>query len=284
MEHDLSITPDILRLIKDALAEDIGSGDITTLCTVAADHRSEGIILAKSDTVVTGLPLVPLILEAAGGGVSLTLSASDGMRVNAGVIIARLSGSTRTLLAAERVILNLMQRLSGIATLTSRYVDAVSGLPVKILDTRKTTPGLRALEKYAVRVGGGHNHRFGLFDAVLIKDNHITASGGVAEAIRRAKSCAPHMLRIEVEVATLDQLREALDCGADVIMLDNMSLEAMRGAVKIAARRVPLEASGNVTLSTVRAIAETGVDYISAGSLTHSAPAADISLKIRCTV
>jgi nicotinate-nucleotide pyrophosphorylase (carboxylating) len=281
LEHDLPITPEILRLIKNALAEDIGSGDITTRCTIPADHRSEGTILAKSDAVVAGLPLVPFVLEAAGGDVSLTLSASDGMRVTAGEIIARLSGNTRTLLAAERVILNLMQRLSGIATLTGRYVDAVLGLPVKILDTRKTTPGLRALEKYAVRVGGGHNHRFGLFDAVLIKDNHITASGGVAEAIRRAKSCAPHMLKIEVEVGTLDQLRVALDCGADVIMLDNMSAETMREAVKIAAGRVPLEASGNVTLSTVRAIAETGVDYISAGSLTHSASAADISLKIK---
>ena len=281
MEHDLPITPEILRLIKNALAEDIGSGDITTRCTIPADHRSEGTILAKSDAVVAGLPLVPFVLEAAGGDVSLTLSASDGMRVTAGEIIARLSGNTRTLLAAERVILNLMQRLSGIATLTGLYVDAVLGLPVKILDTRKTTPGLRALEKYAVRVGGGRNHRFGLFDAVLIKDNHITASGGVAEAIRLAKSCAPHMLKVEVEVGTLDQLRVALDCGADVIMLDNMSAETMREAVKIAAGRVPLEASGNVTLSTVRAIAETGVDYISAGSLTHSASAADISLKIK---
>jgi len=281
LEHDLPITPEILRLIKNALAEDIGSGDITTRCTIPADHRSEGTILAKSDAVVAGLPLVPFVLEAAGGDVSLTLSASDGMRVTAGEIIARLSGNTRTLLAAERVILNLMQRLSGIATLTGLYVDAVLGLPVKILDTRKTTPGLRALEKYAVRVGGGRNHRFGLFDAVLIKDNHITASGGVAEAIRLAKSCAPHMLKVEVEVGTLDQLRVALDCGADVIMLDNMSAETMREAVKIAAGRVPLEASGNVTLSTVRAIAETGVDYISAGSLTHSASAADISLKIK---
>ncbi|MBI5140589.1 MAG: carboxylating nicotinate-nucleotide diphosphorylase [Nitrospirae bacterium] len=275
------MTPAIVRLIENALSEDIGSGDITTLCTVPADHRSEGTILAKSDTVVAGLPLAPIVLEAAGGDAALEVLADDGTRVKAGEVIARLSGSTRTLLAAERVILNLMQRLSGIAALTGLYVDAVSGLPVKILDTRKTTPGLRALEKYAVRVGGGHNHRFGLFDAVLIKDNHIAACGGVAEAIRRAKACAPHMLKIEVEVATLDQLREALDCGADVIMLDNMSPETMREAAKITAGRVPLEASGNVTLSTARTIAETGVNYISAGSLTHSAPAADISMKIR---
>ncbi len=200
--------------------------------------------------------------------------------INAGTEIAKLSGNTRALLAGERVALNLLQHLSGIATLTARYVDKVKGLKAVVLDTRKTLPGLRQLEKYAVRMGGGKNHRMGLYDMILIKDNHIKAVGGIAKAIASARTKAGN-LRIEVETKTLDEVREALAAKADIIMLDNMPIDTMRQAVKLVAGRALVEASGNVTLETVRHIAETGVDFVSSGSLTHSAPAADISMKIK---
>jgi nicotinate-nucleotide pyrophosphorylase (carboxylating) len=205
----------------------------------------------------------------------------DGDRVASGTEIARLSGHTRALLRGERVALNLLQHMSGIATLTSRYVEQLTGHKAQVLDTRKTLPGLRQLEKYAVRMGGGKNHRFGLFDGLLIKDNHIKAAAGIAKAVELARKNAHHLLDVEVEAKTLDEVQEALRTDADIIMLDNMSLGMMREAVKLVAGRALVEASGNVTLETIRQIAETGVDYISAGSLTHSAPAADISMKIQ---
>jgi nicotinate-nucleotide pyrophosphorylase (carboxylating) len=207
--------------------------------------------------------------------------AKDGDRLASGAEIARLSGPTQALLMGERVALNLLQHMSGIATLTSKYVEQLKGYKAQVLDTRKTLPGLRQLEKYAVRTGGGKNHRFGLFDGVLIKDNHIKAAGGITNAVELAKQNAHHLLGIEVETKTLDEVHDALAAGADIIMLDNMPIEMMQEAVKLVAGRVLVEASGNVTFDTIRRIAETGVDYISAGTLTHSAPAADISMKIK---
>ena len=204
---------------------------------------------------------------------------SDGDRIKKGDVIAEVWGKTRTILSGERVSLNILQRLSGIATLTSMYNDKIQGTKAKIVDTRKTTPCLRFMEKYAVRTGGGGNHRFGLFDGILIKDNHIKAVGGIKESVTRAKK-GHHLLKIEVEVETLDQLREAIEAGADVVMLDNMPVHEMKEAVTLVKGRVLIEASGNVTLENIKDIADTGVDFISAGALTHSAPAADISLKI----
>lgn len=207
--------------------------------------------------------------------------ARDGDRAAKGVVIAKVSGKTRSLLTGERVALNFLQHLSGIATLTSKYVEELSGTKARMLDTRKTTPVLRQLEKYAVRMGGGKNHRMGLYDMVLIKDNHIKAAGGITNAVKSVREKLQDRLKIEVETGNLDEVREALAVKADIIMLDNMSLDMMRDAVKIISGKALVEASGNVTLETVRAIAETGVDYISSGSLTHSAPAADISMKIK---
>jgi nicotinate-nucleotide pyrophosphorylase (carboxylating) len=231
--------------------------------------------------VLAGLDVAREVFRQIDAAIEFTPFAKDGDAVHGGTEIVKVSGNTRALLAGERVALNLLQHLSGIATLTSKYVDKVKGLKAKVLDTRKTLPGLRQLEKYAVRVGGGGNHRFGLFDGVLIKDNHITASGGIIKAVERVRKKAHHLLRIEVETKTLDEVVEALAAGTDVIMLDNMPVDLMREAVKLVAGRALVEASGNVTLETVRLIAETGVDFISSGSLTHSAPAADISMKIK---
>jgi nicotinate-nucleotide pyrophosphorylase (carboxylating) len=213
--------------------------------------------------------------------IQLTRFAQDGDRIKSGTVIARVSGSTRVLLAGERVALNLLQHMSGIATLTSKYVEQLKGLKAQVLDTRKTLPGLRQLEKYAVRIGGGTNHRFGLYDGVLIKDNHIKAVGSIAKAIESARKKAHHLLKIEVETKTLDEVREALAAKADIILLDNMQLDMIREAVKLINGQASVEASGNVTFETIREIGETGVDFISSGSLTHSAPAADISMKIK---
>ncbi len=272
--------PAVADLIRTALAEDVGRGDITTRLTVPATARARGTLLAKQDGVLAGLPLVERVFDAVGVGVVVTTSAADGDAFDNGARLATVEGPAANVLVGERLALNLVQRLSGVATLTRRYVVAVRGTTARIIDTRKTTPGLRVLEKYAVRMGGGVNHRAGLDDGILIKDNHLVAAGGVTAAISAARRGAPHGLKVQVECATLDQVDEALAAGAGALLLDNMSTDAMADAVRRVAGRIPVEASGGVNLSTVRAIAETGVDLISVGALTHSAPAVDISLKI----
>jgi nicotinate-nucleotide pyrophosphorylase (carboxylating) len=267
-------------IIRNALAEDIGDGDVTTLNTVPADAILRGVFLAKEAGVVAGLEVVRRVFQQVDPAVEVAFDLADGERVEARQMFGAIRGPGRALLTGERVALNFMQRMSGIATLTRRYVDAVAGTRAVILDTRKTAPGLRALDKWAVRLGGGQNHRIGLYDMAMIKDNHIAAVGGIAEAVRRVREGDPRDRPIEVEVTTLEQLRQALAQPIDRILLDNMSLDQMREAVQIAAGRIPLEASGNVNLDTVAAIAATGVDYISSGALTHSVAALDISLDI----
>ena len=268
------------ELIEKALAEDLGPGDVTSEATIPADAISLAVVLAKQDLILAGIDTATEVFRYLDPDISFTPFAKDGDKITSGAEIARLSGNTRTLLAGERVALNLLQHLSGIATLTARYVDMVKGLKAVILDTRKTLPGLRQLEKHAVRMGGGKNHRMGLYDMILIKDNHIKAAGSITLAVASARTRSGD-LRIEVETKTLDEVREALTSKADIIMLDNMSIDIMREAVNLIAGRALVEASGNVTLETVRQIAETGVDFVSSGSLTHSAPAADISMKIK---
>ncbi len=268
------------KLIEQALQEDIGTGDVTTDVTIPADSASVAIILAKQDLVLAGLGVSHEVFLLLDPSIQFTPLAKDGDRIKSGTEIARLSGKTRALLSGERVALNLLQHLSGVATLTAKYVEKLSGTKAQVLDTRKTLPGLRQIEKYAVRIGGGKNHRMGLYDMILIKDNHIKAAGSITKAVQSARTKSSN-LKIEVETKTLEEVREALAAKADIIMLDNMTIDLMRQAVKMIDHRTPVEASGNVTLDTVRAIAETGVDYISAGNLTHSAPAADISMKIK---
>ena len=268
-------------IVDLALAEDIGTGDVTTLATVSAETRAHGSMLVKSAGVISGLEAAAYTFWRVDPAIEFSALVSDGTKVESGTVIADLEGPARSLLSAERVALNLLQRLSGVATLTSRFVAEVAGTNTKVVDTRKTTPGLRMLEKAAVRHGGGHNHRVGLSDGVLIKDNHLAVVGGpgrVAKAIEAAREFAPHTIKIEVEVTTLAEVREALAARAEIIMLDNMDLATMREAVRVVAGRALLEASGGVTLETVRSIAETGVDLISVGALTHSAPAVEISL------
>jgi nicotinate-nucleotide pyrophosphorylase (carboxylating) len=272
---DLLIAP----VVRAALAEDLGrAGDVTAQATIAADARFSAVFAARKPGVVAGLACVRLAIAELDPSAEVRLLATDGDAVSAGGQLAWVEGNARALLAAERTALNLLGRLSGIATLTRAYVDAVAGAEARIVDTRKTTPGLRALEKYAVRCGGGLNHRFGLDDAILIKDNHVAACGSVGEAVRRAKAAAGHLMKIEVEVDSLAQLDEALAEMPDVIMLDNFSLDDLRKAVLKTAGRLVLEASGGITLETVRAVAETGVDVISVGALTHSAGVLDIGL------
>lgn len=268
-------------IIDLALAEDIGTGDVTTLATVPAETRARGAMIAKAEGVISGLAAAAAVFHRVDAGVSVVPRVTNGTAVQPKTVIAEVEGPARSILMAERVALNLVQRLSGVATLTARYVAAVAGTKARIVDTRKTTPGLRVLEKQAVRDGGGHNHRVGLSDGILIKDNHLAAIGGpdrIARAVERARAFAPHTLKVEVEVTTLEEVQQALDAGADVILLDNMDLATMRRAVELVAGRALLEASGGITLATVRAVAETGVDLISIGALTHSAPALDISL------
>jgi nicotinate-nucleotide pyrophosphorylase (carboxylating) len=248
---------------------------------VPASAESKGVLLAKEAGVISGLEPARDVFARVDARVNFIALIEDGARVEPGTVIARVAGPARGLLSGERVALNLLQRLSGIATFTARFAEAVAGTGARVIDTRKTTPGLRALEKAAVRHGGGHNHRFGLGDGVLIKDNHLAAVGGpdrVTKAVQAARAYAPHTLKIEVEVTTLAEVAEAVEAGADVILLDNMSVAQMKQAVDLVAGRALLEASGGVRLETVRAIAETGVDFISAGALTHSAPSMDISL------
>ena len=268
------------ELIEQALAEDLGHGDITTESVIPPGSASTAEIMAKQDLVAAGIMVAGEVFHVLDPVVQYTPAAKDGDRAHAGTVLASLSGNTRTLLAGERVALNLLQHLSGIATLTARYGEQLKGFKAKLLDTRKTLPGLRDLEKYAVRMGGGENHRFGLSDGVMIKDNHITAAGNLTTAVKRAREHCHHLIKIEVETRTLEEVEEALNAGADVIMLDNMAVDMMKKAVDLINGRALVEASGNVTLDTIRAIAGSGVDLISVGSLTHSAPAVDISMKI----
>jgi len=273
-------------IIELALAEDIGTGDVTTLSTVPAETRAHGSMLVKGAGVISGLQAAAYTFWRVDPSIEFTPLVCDGTSVEYGAIIATMEGPARSLLTGERVALNVLQRLSGVATLTNRFVAEIEGTGALIVDTRKTTPGLRILEKTAVRDGGGHNHRVGLSDGVLIKDNHLAAIGGlyrVTNAILSARALAPHTIKIEVEVTTIDEVIEAVEAKADIILLDNMSLEMMTEAVTIIDGRALVEASGNVRLETVRAIAETGVDLISSGALTHSAPALDISLNFELT-
>jgi len=270
----------VREAVARALAEDVGPGDITTLATVDEAARCRAAIVCKAEGVIAGLPVARATFDTLDPEVLFEGVVSDGERVAVGQAVARVAGRTRGLLTGERVVLNFLQRLSGIATLTARYVAAVEGTKALICDTRKTAPGLRVLDKYAVCVGGGHNHRVGLFDGILIKDNHIRAAGGIAEAVRRARASSHHLVRIEVEAQSLEEVEEAIAAGVDVILLDNMGVADIARAVGIVQGRCELEASGGVTLETVGAIARCGVDYISVGELTHSAPALDLSLEI----
>jgi nicotinate-nucleotide pyrophosphorylase (carboxylating) len=277
----MPLPPEVRELIERALREDVGPGDATTSALLSPGQSGAARLIAKSPLVVAGLPFAEAVFHAVDPETKMEALKAEGERAAGGETLAGVSGSAASLLAAERVALNILQGLSGVATLTAEFVRRVEGTGVRILDTRKTTPGMRLMEKYAVRVGGGSNHRFGLFDGVLIKDNHIRAAGGIARAVALVREArAGRLLRIEVEAETLEQVEEALLAGADVVMLDNMSLEDMRKAVALARGRAALEASGNVTLETVAHIAHTGVDYISTGAITHSAPAADISMEM----
>ena len=266
-------------LVRDALLEDIGPGDVTTMLCVPAGTRAVATVLAKQAGTIAGLAIGELAFKLLDPNAHWEALVQDGAKVGAGrTPIARVSGDARALLTAERVALNFMQRLSGIATVTARYAALTAGTHARIADTRKTTPGLRALEKYAVRAGGGFNHRLGLYDAVLIKDNHIKAAGGIANAVAAAKAHIPHTMKIEVEAATLGMVGEALTAGADIILLDNMDTETMRRAVVLIGGRAISEASGNLTEARIAEVAATGVDILSIGALTHSAPSLDISL------
>ncbi|MCU0583290.1 MAG: carboxylating nicotinate-nucleotide diphosphorylase [Syntrophales bacterium] len=271
----------VRKIIRRALEEDIRSGDVTTAYALTGGETGKATALAKEDLVVAGLDVFRDVFRLRDAGLAFRAALKDGDRVPRGTVLAVVQGSLASILTAERVALNLFQRMCGVATLTRQFVDAAAGTKAEILDTRKTMPGLRILDKYAVRVGGGRNHRYGLYDGILIKDNHIEAAGGIGKAVRRVRERAPLLARIEVEARTLAEVREALAAGADVIMLDNMPVDAMRKAVALIDGRALVEASGNVTLATVKAIASTGVDFISSGALTHSARASDISLKVK---
>lgn len=263
-------------VIEAALAEDIGSGDITSAAVIPADLHFHGVMAAREAMVVAGLPLVTEVFRRVVPEAKVALRAKDGDLIEAGSVLAELNGPAAGMLTAERTALNLLQHLSGIATLTRRYVDEMAGSHAMLLDTRKTIPGLRQLAKYASRMGGARNHRMGLYDGVLIKDNHIAVCGGVAEAVRRAKIATS--LPVEVECDRLDQVAEAVEAGADIILLDNMTSEILRQAVALVAGRAKTEASGGVTLDSIKAIAASGVDFVSVGRLTQSAPAVDIGL------
>lgn len=267
--------------IRNALKEDIGPGDITTENLVPADKAGEGIIVAKEALTIAGLEIAGDVFHFLDPGMNLVSAYRDGDPAAAGDTLLTLSGNLRAMLMAERTALNILQRLSGIATHVRSFVDIIGDRPVRLVDTRKTTPGLRTLEKYAVRVGGAANHRYGLFDGVLIKDNHIAACGGITTAVKRARRGISHLLKIEVEVSDIEQVKEALAAGADVIMLDNMAEDDIRASVRLIAGRVPVEVSGGVTRENLAALCQTGVDIISVGALTHSARSVDISMRIR---
>lgn len=273
------LAPLIRETIRIALLEDLGQGDVTSLRVIAGDRSAKAAIRAKEDFILAGMPFVTEVFSVLDPDVSVVTDPAEGVSVVKGDIVAEVSGRAWSLLAGERTALNILQRVSGVATLTRSFVNRVSGLPARIADTRKTTPCMRYMEKYGVVVGGGINHRFGLSDGILIKDNHLKIAGSITRAVEAARKELPFR-KVEVEVKDLDELREALAAGADIIMLDNMSVEQMAEASGIAGGKAVLEASGNVNLSNVRAIAETGVHVISVGALTHSARAVDISMKI----
>lgn len=268
------------QIVAAALAEDIGPGDVTTRVAVPDTARGRGVFLAKAEGVVAGMQAARECFRQVDPEVRFTELMLDGQAFHHGDELASVEGRAQSLLTAERVALNFLQRLSGVATLTRAFVSRTAGARGRIVDTRKTTPGLRLLEKAAVRAGGAANHRFALYDGILLKDNHIALAGGVSQAVQRARAAGPHTLKVEVEVTSLEQLNEALAAGADIVLLDNMSTQEMQQAVRQVAGKVLLEASGGVNLDTVADIAATGVDLISVGALTHSAPAADISLEI----
>jgi nicotinate-nucleotide pyrophosphorylase (carboxylating) len=271
-------SPAVDRLIRRALEEDIGPGDVTTAATVLPGTPGRAELVAKEDFILAGIDVACRVFTLLDAEVAFEKLSVDGQTVRRSEVLAWLKGDAASLLQGERVALNLLQRLSGVATLTAAFAREVAGTGAIIVDTRKTTPGLRALEKYAVRVGGGGNHRMALYDGVLIKENHIVAAGGIGEAVARARRHVPHTLKIEIEVRDQDEVAEALKAGADIVLLDNMDLAQLRAAVELVAGRALTEASGGVNLDTVRAIAETGVDLISVGALTHSYRAVDISM------
>jgi len=280
---DAFLSPlEIEETVTRALAEDLGrAGDVTSTATIPADARARVIVVARAAGVISGLPLVAAAFAKLAPGIEITAHARDGEAVAKKTALMDVAGPARAVLAAERVALNLLGRLSGVASATHEFVRGVAGTRTRICCTRKTTPGLRALEKYAVRCGGGFNHRFGLDDAMLIKDNHIAVCGGIRPVLKRARACAGHLVKIEIEVDTLDQLKEVLAVGlADAVLLDNMSIEELRKAVAMVNGRFALEASGGITLDTIAAVAATGVDYASSGWITHSAPSLDVALDI----
>ena len=268
--------------VTRALDEDLGrAGDITSIATIPQDREGRAVVVARQAGVIAGLPLVVAAFRRLAPDITIVPHARDGESVDRGAKLMTISGNARAILAAERVALNFLGHLSGIATATAAFVSRIAHTKARIICTRKTTPGLRALEKYAVRCGGGYNHRFGLDDAILIKDNHIAVAGGIAPVLERAKGAAGHLVKIEIEVDSLEQLKEVLDTGlADVVLIDNFDLQAMRKAVAMAAGRVIIEASGGITLESAAAIAETGVDYLSSGALTHSVVNLDVGLDI----
>ena len=270
----------LMSFLHRALAEDIGAGDVTTQALVPAHQSGVAVAYAKQDGVLAGNAIAARVFTLLDGAVDATLLLADGELLTPGTTFLQVEGSLQAILTGERVALNILRHLSGIATLTRAFVQAVEGTNARIIDTRKTTPGLRLFEKYAVRVGGGHNHRIGLFDGVLIKDNHIAACGSVTAAVERARTSVHHLLKIQIEAESLEQVAEALEAGADGILLDDMSPETMAAAVEMAQGRAFTEASGGITLESVRDAARTGVDLISVGMLTHSAAALDISLDI----
>jgi len=273
--HALLIEP----IVRHALEEDLGrAGDITSELTVPADARSSASLVARKAGSISGVLVARSAFQLVDPTLEFEVKVPDGSTVSADTVLAIIKGGARSLLTSERVALNFVAHLSGVATVTRALVNAVAGTKARIVCTRKTTPGLRLLEKYAVRCGGGFNHRFGLDDAVLIKDNHLVAAGGIRTAIERVRAGLGHMAKVELEVDTLAQLEEALGLGIDTILLDNMSLDDLKRAVALARSRATLEASGNITLETVRAVAETGVDYISSGAITNSAPSLDVAL------
>ena len=267
--------------LLSALKEDVGTGDITTNCCIPVGNSSEAFFIAKEDGVICGIDIAQRVFNLVDEKITLIPKIKDGAFVKKGDIIAEVIGPSRGILTGERVALNLMQRLSGTATATAKAVSSVAGTSAKIVDTRKSTPGLRVLEKHAVRVGGGHNHRFNLSDGVLIKDNHIAAAGGIAAAVNAARAAVPHVMKIEVETETLDEVRQALEAGADIIMLDNMSIDLMAQSVALIGGKALAEASGNMGEKDLLEVAKTGVDYISIGALTHSVKSLDISLKFK---
>lgn len=271
----------IAPIIDAGLNEDVNTGDLTTDLLIPADTQTTAIMIAKADGVIAGLPVAEAVFKKLDPNVHFICHITDGSKVKYGDLICTIEGTYRALLTGERLALNFLQRMSGIATETSKYVKAVKGTKTEILDTRKTVPGLRLLDKYAVKAGGGTNHRIGLYDMVMIKDNHISVAGGISNAVKAIKPNIGENIKIEVETTTIDEVQEALNAGADIIMLDNMNNETMKKAVGIIAGRAKVEASGNMTLERVKEVAATGVDYISIGALTHSVIALDISQKIK---